>query len=259
MHPADAVLLALCHRELAPDDSAAVERHTSGCAVCARRLEALRRDDVAVAALLGFLDHRDDARVVVPVAPLRGRAPATGWRHWVAAGLAFFVVSAVAVALPGSPLRRWFLEGKPAAPTVRVVAAPPEPPPPPQPPPEPAAAARVSGVALGPAVDAEVVFAEDQPAGDIRLVLADTGTVRVKALGGRVGFRVGEARIVVDNHLPATRYEVTVPRSLPRLVLRVGARPLIEIRNGRARSSDGALSDVPRTIAMSRDTTRRIP
>ena len=228
MHPSDEILLALSHGELASDQSVAISKHVVACGACTRTLDEMRRDYAEVGSLLSSLDRAaPPARVTFR--PPRVSTRSIRRRQLIAASMAIFAVSAVAAAIPGGPLRQWLQEWRGFAARPAVTASPVLP-----------SVPRTSGIALSPSGNAEIMFSHEQTMGELVVLVSDTGGMTVKAMNGDVGYAVGRDRLVIDNRVPALRYEITVPSTQRRVVIRMASRRILDIRYGQAIATGGA-------------------
>jgi anti-sigma factor RsiW len=219
MHPSDAALLALVHRELPAGEATAIRSHLAGCAACRDREAGLREGDARIGRLLRLLDHPVPARV----APATRRPRFGARRAALAASLAVFMAGVAAAAVPGTALNRWVRS--------QLVGAPPTAPrtAPSAPAAAPAAPAQVAGGVEIPAPRALVViFAEAEPAGVLAVRATSRANASLQAYGGDVGYQVGDGRIEVDNRKPAGRYALEVPATLSRLTVLVAGRSVFD-------------------------------
>jgi len=175
-----------------------------------------------VDALLQRLDDpapRFDANAVVAIARARTRERNTGLLVRAAGfALACGIVTA-AYSAPGSPLPiwvasvvRWVSERAQPAPQVRAPAIAPEP-------------AR-AGIEVAPGRELMIDFSSFQPGGQIRVRLADRADVSVSAPSGAATFSSGAERLTIDNRGAAVTFEIEIPRSAPRVEVRIGGHPL---------------------------------
>jgi len=232
VHLSDAQAAALIHGQLDSEGRATVGAHLAECATCADRVRDLELADRQVAALLRRLDVPAPSREFAQRREL-SRAPAPGARASrphpsdahrgslrarrvgsLAAGIALAcVAAAAAAAVPGSPVRR-ILDRAAVAIGARRDA--PAPPPRPAPPP-----AQGGGVAITPGREIEVHFRRPQRRGTVRIAFDDRAAASLRATSGTPGYAVGEDRIVVDNAGDDATYELTVPRALDEVRVRV--------------------------------------
>jgi hypothetical protein len=234
VHPTEAALLAFVHGELDSRAAATVRTHLSECGACAAAETALRREDSEVGGLLRALDHPVPHRSAPGTAAARARLlqPA------LAASLALLLAGVAAAAVPGTALNRWIhsrLENAPAAPRTTTT--------PTTPPPEPGQAA--GGIEI-PAPRALVVaFDVPEPDGVLLIRAVDRADAALRAYGGDVAYEVADGRIRVDNHRPARRYTLEVPRALGAVTVLVADRPVFDSGERPLESSPDSVSLAP--------------
>ncbi len=213
--------------ELFPITEDRVRSHISGCDVCAERLRALRDADRDVGELLSTLDapppvpcesaiiRAGRARHHPLVAPAYRRA---------AAAIAFMTVAAVAAAaIPASPLHRLIVAGLASAqksPAENVPAVTPQTPAPASP-----------GVFFTPESTLEVVFDRRGTAGVVHARTVDGDQVSLSSLDSGSIYRVSSSRITVDQS-PRGDFELSLPRSLRDVRIRIGEELVFERRQG---------------------------
>lgn len=214
MHLHDDELRAIVDGELADARATEALRHLAGCLECVRRLDRLRMVAEQTTELLSALDHARPPLSADAVIARANRVATTRHRA-AAAGLAALVIAgAAAAAIPGSPVRRYVagvLARSHPQTAGRLRQATPE-----------ASPEAASGIAVVPAARVEIVFRDVQPAGAIRISLADTGAVRITHWGGTAGYAVTDSGVVIDNAASTASYDVTIPRSVTRVRVRVG-------------------------------------
>ena len=208
------------------DGLAADRRHVLACAQCAALLERATADAEDVRRWLGALDPPvAEADVVEETlrATLARAAPARRRRiPALAAAAVLVVVAGAAFAVPGSPLRAWVIAlvsgplraGRSSEPAPGTA------------PPETVAEAPRSGVAIAPGPSVVVRFTTTQAAGSIAVRLVDDPEVLVEGPAGAARYASGAGRIVVDNAGSTASFEVLVPRSAPKVEIRVAGRRL---------------------------------
>lgn len=167
------------------------------------------REDKAVYALLRHLDHPApplDAQTIAARARRRRFAPARR-----AAGIILTLgVAGAAYAAPGSPLPAWvksatdWIAGGPERPTETGV----------------------SGLAIAPGRALVIRFRSPQDAGRVMVSLTDGAEVRVRAPIGAATFTSDVDQLVIDNRGPAATFAIEIPRSAPRVEIRVGDKPI---------------------------------
>jgi hypothetical protein len=106
------------------------------------------------------------------------------------------------------------------------------------------------------AADTELIIAlrEPQSAGEIH-VIWQTGApaVSVQAIGGNVGYTVRTGRVLVENRVPAMRYEITLPPAIPGVTLMVGDKVVWQS----TKQADAGRSHQPMTFDLSKMEPRR--
>ena len=234
MHPNEAALLALIHRELPAGETASIRSHLAGCPACRDRDAALRKAAAEIGALLRLLDHR----VPTLAAPEGGGRRHGLRRAALAASLAVFLAGAAAAAVPGTPLNRWIRSqldrATPTAPRVATRA----------PSPASTAPAQVAGGVEIPAPRALVVtFARPERDGVLRVSASNRADASLQAYGGDVAYQVGDGRIEVDNRSPAGRYTLEVPATLSRLTVLVDGRSVFD-------SAERSLASGPDSVSL---------
>jgi hypothetical protein len=93
--------------------------------------------------------------------------------------------------------------------------------------PEPSA----SSVAFAPGSTVTVTFTSTQTSGEIEVTLGDSPIVRVAHRAGSIGYALTADGVLIDNGGSRASYEVTVPRAVASVHIRVGSR-LIFARDG---------------------------
>jgi hypothetical protein len=202
-----------------------VREHLGACPSCQRRLAAVEREQAAIARALRALDdpppyvERDD---VIRRAAVRRRL-----RPRLAAEvLAFAAAATAAAAMPGSPVRAWLERG---AARPRAVAAGERPAQRPTPAAQPAAQA--AGITVVPENDSfDLVLDPPPAAGRLRVTLAPTPDLSVRATEGAVEYAVLPAGVVVRVRGGTPTLDVRVPTSLARFRVRAGSRAVFEAR-----------------------------
>lgn len=206
----------LVHGELEPSHDALEREHLASCASCRERVTEAERDDAEVNALLRLLDHplpRVSAQTIIAIARPRDVA----WGRWAAGILLVATLGGAAYAAPGSPLRRLVqsaasLLGRGDDPRPATQA--------------PAPNAEAAGTGGGIAVEAGrallIQFTSHQQAGEARITLTDSDMVTVRAPNGAATFTSDVDRLIVDNSGSLSSFEIQIPRTAPRVEVRVG-------------------------------------
>ena len=214
-HRPDGELRALLDGELPATHTAAVQQHVAACTTCHARLAEVERNIHAAGALLSLLE--------APAPSLRleavvRRASRTSRRQvGLIAAAAMLVVVVAAGATVGRPYMRAL-----AARFGGIVW--PKAPPPRRP--ETPAGAE-AGVAVVPGVVAEIVFDSTQARGVVRVSLADTVELAVRA-SEPVTYRVYPVGVTVHNGGAQASYDVVVPRAAPQVRIVVAGRVIFE-------------------------------
>lgn len=116
-HPDSGLLQALVDGELGQEELDGLRSHAEACPKCRSELEALEGASAATGAALEILDVEPDlAATRLRVLDRRGRRssrrPLFGsWTLPRAASIALLLTGATVSALPGSPVRRWIVQG----------------------------------------------------------------------------------------------------------------------------------------------------
>jgi ferric-dicitrate binding protein FerR (iron transport regulator) len=186
-------------------------------------------DDLELERLLRTVDSvppRVDPEQLAQRARARKRTPR--WTRW-AAGVALIIgLGGVAYAIPGSPVRPW---------VDRLLAVigggGPEPErPAPLPPVAPGDAAG-SGIAVDPGPDLIIVFVGPKAGARARILLSEGTQVRVQAPAGRASYTHGLDRLGVELLADSVEVEIHIPRSAPRVAVRVGDREVFRKQGSR--------------------------
>lgn len=211
------------HGELEPTHDALEREHVASCASCRARVTDAQRDDAEVNALLGLLDHpipRVSARTIVA----RARPRQNAWGRWAAGIVLVATLGGVAYAAPGSPLRQLIRQtaallsgaddARRATPEQRRGVTP-----------------SGAGIAVEPGRALLIQFTAHQRVGEVRVSLTDGAVVTVSAPNGAATFTSDVERLVVDNTGSAASFEIHIPRTAPRVEVRVGDVRLV-LKNG---------------------------
>ncbi len=212
-HLDDEQVQRLLHHELSSRGGALVRDHLAGCPACRALVDDAEKEDDEVMARLKHADH---ARPRIEIAIVMARAaaqPGSTWARWAAAGLFAVGLAGAAYAIPGSPGRDWLRALVRSAPPTQAPVAP------------PAAVAPVTGgVAVVPGPAFEVVFLGAQATGEIRVTLTDGADLVVQARTPGPSFTSNPDRLVVDNRHSTADFDIAVPRTAPRVEIRIGGR-----------------------------------
>jgi DNA-directed RNA polymerase specialized sigma24 family protein len=163
-------------------------------------------DDTSTAPAPGSVDP-------APPAPLARRFPSRA-----AAAVALLVAASAAAALPGSPLRLWVIErfasdDAPAAPATI------------QPPPS---SDGFGGVALPSHLPLLIVLPASVERGRVALAVADQDVTQVLASDPATDFSVGPSVLTLTTRADSLQIAITAPATMPRLVVRVGNRVVLD-------------------------------
>lgn len=210
-HLNDEQVQRLLHGELSPRGEAVVRQHLADCGACRACVDEAESEDDEVMARLSLADHARP-RVEAATVIARARRQRSSWARWAAGGLLAVGFAGAAYAVPGSPVRGWLrgLANRSAPPTQRPVVPP------------AAAAPAAGGVAVVPGPWFEVVFLGVQTAGEIRVTITDGTDLVVQARTNGPSFTSGPNRLVVDNQRSTADFDIAVPRTAPRVEIRIG-------------------------------------
>lgn len=231
MHLDEETLERALHHELDSRSRNRVERHLAACPECAERLAEARRSERLLHGLLEEVDREPpplDWDVVT-----RGARGGETRRSLLAAGLAFLLLTAgLLYAIPGSPVRGWIHAALGDDPLPTTTA------------PRPRDTSR-SGIAVVPTDPFEVRFVAPQSAGTIRIVLVPSSRLELIVAGEPVELESDADRLVVSNRGSNASYELSVPRTLGSIRIRVVSRTIFEklgetVRAVGVREEDGA-------------------
>ena len=245
-HPSEGVLQAFIDGELAADERARVSAHLEQCADCRSEVEQLSVAAAAFAGAVGAYGALADlprARAAIQSRTAAARRPrmlrliprehtrVTAVRRALlrAAVLVLIAAGAVSAAVPGSPVRRFFVNlwqqtsrlfvaSRPAAPAVRHPLAPTSVP----------APAPPAGVSVLP-LDGQITVLVHAPAPGLRVHVrvVDTDRASVEASGPATTahFRTAPGRIEVTGG-GAGDLRVGIPRAATRAAVDVDGKPL---------------------------------
>ncbi len=231
MHLDEEHLQRLLHGELSAGDRPAADYHLAACDECRQRVARAQRDEAEIFALLRQVDH---PLPVVHAETLAAKARGIGlvWGRWAAGILLFLSAAGAAYAVPGSPLRQWIRSaGAWIAREDRVS-------PPPRQAEGPAASA--AGIAAVPGRSYVIDFQRAEPGGQARVSLTDGTEVTVRAPSGAARFTSAADRLLIDNQGPGAIFEIEIPRSAPRLEIRVAGKRIFLKQWGRVTAPHSA-------------------
>lgn len=231
MHPDEERLQRLRHGELFSErpGEPPVREHVAACAECRERLARMEREEADVHGLLALLDHPAPEVSAGSIVD-RARGRQFGAARWAAGLLVALAAAGAAYAFPGSPLRDW------ARQVVQWARPAPEPSP-------PAPAPELAGIAILPGDSLTILFTAADPDSRIRILLDDAPEVRVRAPLEAASFSSDAARLVVDNSGPPATFEIGLPRTLPRVEVRVADRTVFLKEESRITADVGGIGD----------------
>lgn len=226
MHVDEERLQLLLHGELSPLDEERARSHLSGCEACSRRLAEMEHEEKRVGGLLRELDRDaplpDFGEIERRAGARSGRVP-----RWATAAALVLLVGGVAYALPGSPLPRWvgaIVEwagggrSSPSGETSRFDDA---------------------GIAVAPGQDLVIVFQPPIARGQAVVTLTEGAEVELRAPGDAATFTSQEGRLFVEDRGLGATYRIGIPRTAPRVEIRVGERRLF-LKEGTQVTSAGS-------------------
>jgi hypothetical protein len=238
MHLDDERIQRLLHEEVEPAVAVHTRRHLDECAACRQALDAARRDEERIFALLRRLDHPQPA--VDPRALIRDPRQRSGWSRWAAAILLGASIAGVAYAAPGSPLPavlgRMLGAGRATQNTPSAELA------------GPVAPAAGAGIAVEPG-DALVIRFESAGDAIATVALTDDELVEVRALEGSASFSSDVDRLAVRSSDRA-RFEIRIPRSASSVEVLAGPTSVFRQVSGRVVSASKADSSGRYTISL---------
>ena len=92
---------------------------------------------------------------------------------------------------------------------------------------------------MAPGTKLLITFISAQNTGELRVSLADGSDVSVRTVGGASTFTSSDGRLIVSNTGGEASFDIEVPRSAPRVELRVAGQ-LRYLKNGQRISSASA-------------------
>jgi hypothetical protein len=178
-----------------------------------------------ITGLLARLDHpmpHVSVSMIIAKAVARRRAPATGTRLRWAAAIALMVgATGLALAAPGSPLRRWVTSVADGIGVARSHA----------PPPSITPQRPTAGIALSPAGRLIVILSATRSDAVARISLGGGAELEARAPSGAATFTTGPDRLLVELGGAGDTLTLTIPRSAARVeVLTANTRVLSAVR-----------------------------
>ncbi len=239
MHLDDERVQRLIDGEMSPAAATTAREHLARCADCRGRVDAAKREQDEVQALLRTVDDpppRVDAEAIAATAEARARS--AGLLRWAAGVVLALCVGGAAYAVPGSPL--------PALVQAVVVwIGGGEAPAPPAPAPIETAEPRVAGISVAPGDALAILFTSRQADGRVRVSLADGPEVVVRAPLGAATFSSDADRLVIDNAGPSATFEIEIPRAAPRVEIQVAGERIFLKDGERVTGAAGGTMDAP--------------
>lgn len=216
IHLDDEQVQRLLHDELAPGAKASLKDHVEACRECQDRVAEARHEEEQLFGLLAQVDHPAPTVGVSAVMAPSSASPVL--TRWAAAGLLAVGLAGAAYAMPGSPVRGWLRAlGTRSTPVAELPVAPPAVPKVPV----------AGGVAVPPGRNFEVRFLAAQPAGEIRVTMSDGADLIVQARGEGASFTSSGDQLVIDNRHSSADFDIAIPRSAPRVEIRIGDRQVL--------------------------------
>ena len=230
MHFDEEQLQRLLHHQLAPSVGRMAREHLVECTECRERFVRAEREEAKVFALLRQVDHPPPAVDAETVAA-RARRSGFEWGRWAAAIFLVLGMAGAAYAIPGSPLPGWVrsvaalvgLTGY--SPRVSRPSGPGE--------------VQMAGMAALPGPEFVILFQRREPGGQAQVSLTDGGEVTVRAPVGAASFTSGADRLIIANAGTGTRYLIEIPRSAPRVEIRLPGRTIF-LKTGDLIQAEGA-------------------
>ena len=227
MHLHDGELQGLLDGELSGSEKESLRAHVEGCEQCAPRMEAMKFAFRETGQLLTALDESPPPMSVDELIEIAQRRHIPARRAprgiaWAASVAGLVVVTIVAAAIPGSPVRaivqNLLEELGPASPQPTAPAEPWD---------------AQAGVAITPDGAIEIIFDAAQSSGSIEVQLIQTDIARIEVRGDSVGFAVGDRSIRVENQNATANYRITLPEDLQQTVIRIGTRTVFAKQGSR--------------------------
>jgi hypothetical protein len=218
MHLDDERIQRLVDRELSESAERNARAHLADCADCRRLVSGAEREDTEVRVLLQRLDRPAPATDAGALIDRAAMAPdrwsrdvdAAPRMRWAAGFLvALGIVAAAAYAIPGSPLRAWVGavqawvdRGRSSGPSTAPETA-------------------MAGIAVTPGEAFVIEFTSPQTQGELTIIPTDDSEIVARTRNGAAAFRSGPDRLVIDNRGSSSTVEIRIPRSAPRVEVRL--------------------------------------
>ena len=212
MHLDEEQIQRLRHGELASGLEDTVREHVAGCSECRILVARADVEEAEVFALLRQLDHRLP-RVDGHLVAARARRSDFGRLRWAAGMLLVIGVAGAAIAAPRSSVRELVvaaLNRLRAEPEARTVVLP-----------APSADAPLAGISVEPGAQLVILFTSTQAPGAARVSLSNGAEVTVRTATGAATFTSDAGRLVIDNSGSSSGFEIVIPRTAPRVEIRV--------------------------------------
>lgn len=212
-HLPEGILRAFLDGEASAASRVELERHLATCPSCSARLTALEQASADTGKLLTLLTPQP--LLLEPEAVIRRARVRSLTRSGVIAAAALVLAVGVASAMVGSSrvrafaLRVWStVSGAPRS----VPSSEPQ---------------GQGGIAFVPTPEAEIAFDMRQDQGVLRVAMADTAELSIRA-SGPVAYRVGAGGIVLHNRGSSASYDIVVPRDAQHVRILVAGRVVLE-------------------------------
>jgi hypothetical protein len=226
VHLDDEQVARLLHGELGADTERMVREHLVTCQECRSLVAEAEKDEAEIYGLFRALDHAPP-RVDASTIAVRAGTHRSVRIRWAAGLLVAAVAGSAAIAAPGLPVRGWLraaLERITPRTNVPQIATPRA---------TSDAAPGLAGIAVAPGQDLQILFTSAQSSGDARVSLTNDAEVIVRTATGAATFTSDAGRLVIDNKGSASAFEILIPRSAPRVEIRVGSARIFLKQNAR--------------------------
>ncbi len=215
MHLDEEQVQRLLDGELAPSAALSAREHLAVCSDCGRRVAEAAKEEQQMQVLLR---HLDDPLPRVAAEAITAKVPGHdfGRMRWAAGILVSLGIAGAAYTAPGSPFPAW-IDG--AVQWMRGDSHSAAPVPAPLPATDPVP--DVAGIAVVPGRELVIVFSSQQFEGQAQVSLTDGAEVVVRAPIGAATFTSDMNRLVIDNQGSAATFDIQIPRTAPRVEIRV--------------------------------------